>query len=145
MKRLLFVALFALMGCSLEAQVPSFAAAVTYCNEAGEAESAFKHTVFRNPAWLAAVLAHEAKHREQISRYPTCKIAQMFYDFSIQVRLDNEAEAYCTGLHAGVAAGGSREDYLEYTIRSMERSFLWFGVNHYEIARALDKHGCFRA
>lgn len=48
--------------------------------------------------------AHEAKHREQFRRYPSCHAVQQAYRTS-EGRLAIEAEAYAAGYCAGVKAG----------------------------------------
>jgi hypothetical protein len=55
--------------------------------------------------------AHETKHQEQYTRYPTCEAYDAYYR-TVKGRVYSEAEAYATGLCVQVRRGMNRE-FLE--------------------------------
>jgi hypothetical protein len=76
---------------------------LTQCGADGQAESWIK--VGLEPLHAAEVDAHEAMHRAQAARYPTCEAYQAAYRASLRTQIETEAEAYCAGFAVRVAAG----------------------------------------
>ncbi len=61
---------------------------------------------------LITVPPHEAKHREQFTRFPSCKAVRRHYRTGTG-RMQMEAEAYAAGYCAGVKAGLPIRDTYE--------------------------------
>lgn len=54
---------------------------------------------------LVVTRVHERTHREQYGRFPSCAAANAALRSSLELRTQNEAEAFCREIPAGVAVG----------------------------------------
>jgi hypothetical protein len=75
--------------------IPAGYLGLTQCDDAGNAVSFVKAGM--DSVLTAEVTAHEAKHREQARRYPSCQAYQAAYRGSLRLQVETEAEAYCEG------------------------------------------------
>lgn len=83
---------------------------------------------------------HEAKHREQYTRYPSCEAFDAYYH-TPKGRLESEAEAYHAGNCASIKAG---KDPQELEATSIRRMWLWMGGGTpiYELVEAYRRYPC---
>jgi hypothetical protein len=141
MRKLGMLALLMLLASAggIAAQIPDGALALTYCNTAGEPESGIRTDVIESgdATFARMILAHEAKHREQLERWPGCEINLAAYGASLGTRLEIEVEAYCYGLNT---VGGAEGPYGEYVTSLVYRIFS--DVSPAQVAVAMKRHGC---
>lgn len=92
----------------------------TFCRN-GLAESWVRADRVGTPE-LDEILAHEAVHREQAARFPTCE-GWLASINSARAIIDAEIPAYCAQLVVAVRHGGSREALVrEYVFRIAAQS-----------------------
>jgi hypothetical protein len=81
----------------------------------------------------AEVEAHEAVHRAQAARYPTCEAYQAAYRSSLARQVEFEAEAYCAGMTAWVANGMSPDLARGHVMTHL--AMLYMGASVTDVAR----------
>lgn len=93
------------------------------------------------PPWeFAGVVAHEAKHREQRTRFKNCQAFAKWHS-TPKGMLESEAEAYMTGLCAEVALGADRATREQEFTERIERQ-LGGELNRLDIVQALHRWDC---
>lgn len=88
----------------------------------------------------AATRAHEAMHREQYTRFPSCDAFIRYYQ-TPRGKLQSEAEAYHAGWCVSIRMGADSVSLRQAFIEQISR---YFGgeVNQLEIARDFDRYRC---
>lgn len=149
MPRVLPILLLLLFPVACRAQVdtvyrmPLNSAGFTYCTVFDEPASMIDAAVFEHQDSLypTEVLAHEAKHREQLTGPEGCTALHRKHFASTDAWFLSEVEAYCAGVLAASPVGEAYEDRriiaLAILIRIFSHKFLFS-----RILEEMDRAGC---
>lgn len=128
MKRVALTFLIGFVGVLLMACAGRFRArdladfsGITFCLRPTLAVSVLNLEVW-GTADMVTTPAHEAKHREQFRRWPSCKAVNAYYRTKAG-HLAMEAEAYaagyCAGIRAGLDTAATEEDMRTRLVNAM--------------------------
>ena len=86
----------------------------------------------------AATTAHEKKHIEQYTRYPTCTLFYRWYTTPVGT-LETEAEAFAAGWCVAAKMGADTVSYRSWILQSLTQRYVP-GTPIYEAARVFAKY-----
>lgn len=93
--------------------------AISYCNEQDQITTRFQQGYERD----SLVVVHEAKHREQMARFPDCAASVEWAQENVLHRMDAEAEAYCASVDWAVRHGAEKNAMKSEYLIAIFRGF----------------------